>query len=117
MNARKSSLRKKNNEDPSFQLSKSNTALIRTVNDLTNITSELSGDIEKLDTYITAIEQIIDGKYTPYDEVNQLHEVVNEAKRQSEIIRTRYVKLVSFLAETKNKFGLADTVTEGDSNG
>ena len=43
-------------------------AIIRTITDLSALTSELSSDIEKLDTYISAIERIIEGKYTPFDE-------------------------------------------------
>ena len=90
--------------------------LFRTLSDLTSITIELSGDIDRLETFIIAIEKIIDGKHTPYDEVNQLREIIDDAKKQSTSIKSRHSKLLSFLSDMKEKLQL-QVVSEGDSNG
>jgi len=70
---------------------------------LNNIVSDIELDIEKLDVYISAIRKLTDNKHTPFDEVNEIKDILESVEQQSKKLKHRHSDLLRLLENTKKE--------------
>jgi hypothetical protein len=102
MSKRKESFEIKKLEVADSQEYRKRAIVSNSFSNLSDILSDITLDIEKINTYIAAIDIIVRDKHTPFDEVNDIKDILGKAQRQSEKLERQYTDLLVFLSTTQN---------------